>query len=134
MRDIEINSDKYTAFAVVFFLALALFGLFDDLHALASHRLAQDDVHFWDYGVAIFCLYIAVDICRDTKLRKNYRFGVAGVGLLAFSVILKMVAHWAASPDTRNLLWTSMRAVEIVAWGLILVEGVRWLRKIATVT
>jgi hypothetical protein len=120
---------------VVFFLALALVILFSDLHALASHRPALDHVRFWDYPVAIFNIYVAVVVCRDAKLRKNYPFGVAGICLMVLVLLGRMVAHWETGPpETRNLLWTSMTAVGIVSSGLILVEGVRWLRKIAMLT
>jgi uncharacterized membrane protein len=135
MKEIEVNSDKITASGVVFLLALALFGLFFDLHALASHRSVSDNVRFWDYPVAIFILYIAADVCRNPKLRKNYPFGVAGVCLLVLTFLLKLIAHWEnGSPETWNLLSWSMTALEIVAWSLILVEGVRWFRKIVVVT
>lgn len=129
MKDIEINSDKYTVLGVVFLLALALVALFSDLHALATHRPVSDDFSLWEYPFAIFSLYIVVNICRDAKLRQNYSFGVAGVCLWALALTVRMVAHWAGSPETQDLLWTSMRTVGIVAWGLILVEGVRWFRK-----
>lgn len=135
MKDIEINSDKITAFGVVFLLALALFGLSFDLHALAGHRPAPHDFALWEYPFALFSLYIVVAICRDAKLRKNYAFGVRGLCLMGLDILLKLVAHWeSGSPETWNLLSWSMTAVGIVAWGLILVEGVRWFRKIATLT
>jgi hypothetical protein len=135
MKDIEINSDKITVFGGVFLLALALFGLFFDLHALASHRLASHDVPLWEYPFLIFSLYVVVNICREPKLRKNYPFGVVAVCLMGLGILLKVIAHWeSVSPWAQNFLWTSMKAVEIVAWGLILVEGVRWFRKNVVLT
>ena len=134
MKDIEINSDKITMFGVVFLLALALFGFFFDLHALASHRVAPHDFRFWDYPVAILILYIAADFCRDPKFRRNYPFGFAGGCLLVLGFLMKVVAHWVGSPETWNLLSSIINALGIVAWGLILVEGVRWFRKIVVVT
>jgi len=135
MKDIDINSDKYTVLGVVFLLALALVVLFSDLHALASHRLTSDAVHLWEYPVTMFDLCVTAIVCRDTKLRKNYPFGVAGICLMALVLIVRMFAHWeAGSPEIRNLLRTSMTAVGMVSSGLILVEGVRWFRKIAVRT
>ena len=132
MKDIEINSDKYTVLGVVFLLALALVVLFSDLHALASHRPTSDDVPFWEYPVAIFNLYVAVVVCRDTKLRKNYPFGIAGICLMALVLLVRMFDYWETeSPEIRSFLWMSMPFIGIVSSGLILVEGVRWFRKIA---
>lgn len=119
MKDIEINSDKYTVLGAVFFLALALVILFSDLHALASHRPASDHVRLRDYPVAIFDIYVAVVVCADAKRRKNYPFGVAGICLMALVLLGRMVAHWEAGPlETRHLLWTSMTGVGIVSSGL----------------
>ena len=72
MKDIEINSDKYTVVGVVFFLALMLVELISDLYALANHHPASADIHFLDYAVAVVIVYVAVVVCRDSKLRTNY--------------------------------------------------------------
>ena len=138
MKDIEINSDKYTGLAVVFVMAFFLVIFVCDLFALARHRpqlLDLHDLHFWDYFIAIFNLYVAVTIYRDTKLRKNYPYGVAGICLMALGLSLRIAAYWSKGfPETQNLLWWSMTIIDIASSGLILAEGVRWFRRKVTLT
>lgn len=135
MKDIEINSDKTTVVVVVFILVSMLVSVFSDLIALASHRVALVDLHFWDYLIALFNVYAAVVICRDANLRKNYPFGVAGMCLIALVLVMRIAAHWAGrSPAAQDFFWTSMTIVSIASSGLVLVEGARWLRRKVTLT
>ena len=135
MKDIEINSDKYTALGVVFMLAWCLIGFVSSLFALARHRVGFGDLHFWDYWVAIFSVYVAVTIYRDGELRKNYPYGVAGICLMALGLSSRIAAHWSTGfPETRNLLWASMTIINIASSGLILAEGVRWFRRKVALT
>ena len=135
MKDIEINSDKYTVLGVVFMLVWCLTMFVSDLFALARHRVEFLDLHFWDYFGAIFTVYVAVTIYRDGKLRENYPYGVAGICSMALGLSVRIAAHWSKGfPETQNLLWASMTTINIASSGLILAEGVRWFRRKVTLT
>lgn len=135
MKDIKINSDKVTVLFVIFFLVLCLVGFVSDVLALARHRLEFPDIHFWDYLLAIFNVYVAATFYRDGKLRKNYPYGVAGICLMALGLSVRIAAHWAKGvPETQNLFWASMTLINIASSGLILGEGVRWFRRKVTLT
>lgn len=135
MKDIEINSDKYTVLLVVFFLAFALFMFVSDLHDLARHRMVLPDLSLSDYPAAIFSGYVAATAYRERKLRKDYPYGVAGMCLTALVLLVRIAAHWArGSPRAQDLCATSMTIVGVAASGLILTEGVRWFKKRVTLT
>lgn len=136
MKNVEINSDKHTVIGILFFLALALLMFvsnLSNLYTLARYHLAVFDLDFWDYPVAGFNVYVAVIVCRDSKLRKTYPMGVAGICLMAVVLLMKIAMHWAkGSPGTRYLLWSILMVVSIAASGLVLLEGIRWFRKKVT--
>jgi hypothetical protein len=130
MKDIEINSDKVTVLAVIFFLVLCLVGFVSNLLALTRHRPEFPDLHFWDYLVAIFNVYAAVAFYHDEKFCKNYPYGVAGICLMALGLLVRIAAHWTKGfPESQSLFWASMTVINIASSSLILAEGVRWFRR-----
>lgn len=128
MRDVEIDSDKYTVLGVVIFLLFFLVILVSDLYLFANHHVKLPEIHFWDYLIALFNVYAAVVACRNRKIRKNYPFGVAGMCLMALVLIMRIAAYWSKIAVTNNLWWTSMAISGITSSSLLLVEGVRWFR------
>jgi hypothetical protein len=130
MRDIEINSDKTTVLGVLFVLAFALIVLIANLYGLLVHRpAALPRLDFGLFGSAFFLTCLAVSLCCDSKIRRAYPYGVAGLCLYASSLLVAITMQWAkASVATQNLLGTPMTVLNIVASGLILGEGIRWFR------
>jgi hypothetical protein len=80
-------------------------------------------------GGAIFNICLAVSLCRDSRIRKAYPFGVAGLCLYASWLLVAFVSQWAeVSVATQGLLGMPMTVVNLVASALILGEGIRWFR------
>jgi hypothetical protein len=130
MRKIEINSDKTTVLGVIFVLALALLGFIGNLYGLLAHRPT------WpprlDFGLmvgAMVTAWAAVMFCRDSKIRRAYPYGVAGLCLYAGWLFVAFASQWAKiSVETQSLLGMPMTVLNMVSSGLILGEGVRWFR------
>src|ERR1700730_1228731 len=80
MKDIEINSDKYTVLGIVFFLVLVLVLVvfFSNLYALASHHVRLVEFHFWDYPIAIFNVYVGAGVVSGRHRSDGEGFPSAG--------------------------------------------------------
>jgi hypothetical protein len=130
MKNIEINSDKTTVSIVVCVLVVMLVTLLSNLYGLLVHRpVAPQSFNYGLIAGAIFNTCVAVILCRDSKIRKAYPYGLAGFCLYASLFFVEIALPWAkASVATQNLLRTPMTVLNIVASGLILGEGVRWFR------
>lgn len=124
MREIEINSDKYMLLGVAFLVVWSLALFVSHLYAFANHGVKPLNIHFSDYPAAIFSAYLAVVVCRDAGIRKNYPYGVAGLCLLALVFLMKITAHWTSgSAGTSNMWWASITLMDIASSGLMLAEG-----------
>ncbi|MGC2696619.1 MAG: hypothetical protein WA738_12605 [Candidatus Angelobacter sp.] len=131
MKDIEINSDKYTVLGVCFGLTLVLMSFLGDLYALLKHNpAAHSNLEIGSYLAAIFSTYLAVLVCHDGRLRKLYPYGVLGAGGMASASLIEIAMHWtSASSETQNFAGTVLLVLNIVAAGLVLVEGIRWFKE-----
>jgi hypothetical protein len=131
MKDIEINSDKYTVLGVCFGLAFVLIVFLSNLYGLLRHHpAAHSSFEMGIYLAAIFNTYFAVILCRDSQLRRAYPYGIAGLCGMAVGPLIEIAMHWTrASDETQNLAGTGLRVLNIVASGLVLVEGFRWFNK-----
>ena len=130
MKDIEVNSDKVTTIAVLFFLALSLLALLTDSYLLARHHFASPTIEVWDYPLAIFNVVISISICREDKIRKDYPMGVLGLCLMSLVLVIRIAARWIkGSSEMQQLLWVLMVVLSIMASALILAEGVRWFKR-----
>ena len=92
----------------------------------ASHRQVSVGIHLWDYFGAIYSVYVAVEVCRDTSHRRNYPFGACGYlpdGVCSFGQDCGSLASTLAATQ---LFWTGITAISIAASSLVLVEGIRW--------
>ena len=115
-----------------FALALVLVIFFGNLYGLMRHRFAaHPNLEFGTYVGAIFNTYFAVILCRDSQLRRAYPYGIAGLCGMAARALIEIAMHWTrASAETQNLAGTILMVLTVVASGLVLVEGIRWFRKI----
>lgn len=129
MRDVEINSDKYTVLGVVILIVFMLAIFVSDLYLFANHHVRLPDIHFWDYAVAVFNVYVAFIVCLDSKIRKNYPYGVAGMCLMTVVLLMRIAAYWTKIEATNNLWWTIMAITGIASTNLLLAEAVRWLTR-----
>ncbi|HET8890912.1 MAG TPA: hypothetical protein VFQ41_18560 [Candidatus Angelobacter sp.] len=131
MRRLEVSSDKTTVLGVLFGLAMALVAFLADVHDLVWHRTARLQVGAWTYPAALVIVWIAVSFCRDSKIRKAYPYGVAGGCLAAVSFLIMIGFSWLrVSNKTQNLRHSMLMVLEVVGYGLVLFEGVRWFRSI----
>ena len=131
MKDIEVNSDKYTVLFACFALAMFLIMFLSNLYGLMRHRsAAHSNLEFGTYLAAIFNTYLVVIACRDSQFRKKYPYGIAGVCGMAARALIEIAMHWTrASAETQNLAGTILMVLTVVASGLVLVEGFRWFKK-----
>jgi hypothetical protein len=131
VKNIEINSDKYTVLGILFVLALVLISFVSGLYHLMTHNVAfSAAISIWNYPAAIFSILMAVSIFRDSTLRKTYAYGMAGMTCLMIQYAVTLIAPWLRPPlEAQSLLWTTLRIIEIVGSTLVLAEGVRWFRK-----
>jgi hypothetical protein len=131
MKDIEINSDKYTTLEVCFVLAVVLITFLANLYALIRHRpAAHSNLEIGIYLAAVFNTYFAVIVCRDSRLRKAYPYGIVGACGMAAVPLMAIAVYWTkASSETQNLAGTILIVLNILASALVLVEGVRWFTK-----
>ncbi len=131
MKDIEINSDKYTVLGILLILALVLIVFVSGLYHLATHKVAfSPAVSISNYVAAIFSLFMTVSYFRDSTVRKTYPYGMAGLICLTVEYVVELSAPWLMPPvEAQNLLWTTLRVIEIAGSALVLGEGVRWFRK-----
>jgi hypothetical protein len=130
MRNIEINSDKFTVFTLLFFLVVALLGLIANLYGLLMHRSsALPSLDFGLFARALFFTFAAVGGCRDSKIRKAYPYGLTVFCLMAIADLVAIALQWAnASIAMQNLFRTPITVVDLVISVLFLVECVRWFR------
>ena len=131
MKNIEINSDKYTVLLVCFALAFVFTTFLSNLYGLIKHRpAAHSNLEIGIYLGAIFNTYVAVIICRDSQLRKAYPYGSLGVCGMAAEGLIAIAMHWTrASAETQNLAGTVLMILNAMASGLVLVEGILWFKK-----
>lgn len=131
MKDIEINSDKFTVLTFCFFLALALLGLISDLYKLLTHAVPQHGYFgIATYVVAVVMAYMAVTFCLDRQIRKEYPFGVAGGGGIALGYLLTIAMRWVtASSEARNSAGIFLALLSIVSSGFVIFEAIRWFKK-----
>jgi hypothetical protein len=131
MKDIEINSDKFTVLAFCFFGILALLGLISDLYKLLTHRVAPHGDHgIVSYLVAGLTTYMAVTFCLDRQVRREYPFFVAGGCGIALGLLLPIAMRWVtAPPTTQHVADTFLTLLSIASFGLVLFEGIRWFKK-----
>lgn len=124
MKQVEIDSDKYTTLAVG---ALLLFSFWEvvaharDLFWLTFHPAPRTWPNFL---ISIFFGYVLIGTMRDRKLWLMYPYGAAGFGLLFVNLVLDM-----ALP--RNATGTVVMFpgfVGMACWLLIVVEIARWFR------
>lgn len=131
MRWIEVNADKTTVLGVLFGLAMALVAFLADVIELVWHRTAGRQLGAWTYPAALVIVWIAVSLCRDSKIRKAYPYGVAGGCIAAVSFLIMIGLSWLrVSNQTQNLLHAMLMVLEVVGYGLVLFEGGRWFRSI----
>jgi hypothetical protein len=131
MKDIEINSDKYTVLGVCFGLAFVLIMFLSNLYGLLRHHpAAGSSFEMGIYLGAIFNTYFAVILCHDSQLRRAYPYGIAGLWGMAAVDLIAIAVHWAsASTETQDLAGTGLDVLNIVASGLVMMEGFRWFKK-----
>ena|ERR1051326_5151789 len=131
MKDIEINSDKSTFFTLCFFVALALLGLVSDVYKLLTHHVSSyRDSGITSYLVPGLTIYMAVTVCLDRQIRKEYPFAVAGGCGIGLGSLLMIAVRWlTAAPAKRHLADTFLIVLNSVSTGLLLFEAVRWFRK-----
>ena len=129
--DIEIKSDKYTTLGVCFCLAFVLIMFLSNLYGfLRHHPAAHSSFDMGIYLGAIFSTYFAVILCRASQLRRAYPYGIAGLCGMAAVGLMAIAMRWSrASAETQDLAGTGLRVLNIVALGLVLVEGFRWFKK-----
>lgn len=131
MKNIEVNSDKYTVLFACFALAVVLKIFLGNLYGLMRPgSAAHSNLEFGTYVAAIVNTYFAVIFCRDSQLRRTYPYGIAGVCGMAARALIEIAMHWTrASAETQNLAGTILMVLTVVASGLVLVEGMRWFKK-----
>ena len=130
MKDIEINSDKYTTIWVLFFLALALLTFVTDSYDLAMRHVTLQKIELWNYPGAVFSAFVAISLYRDHNLRKQYPLGVLGFCTMSVVLLTRIAAQWIkGSSELQQLLWAVLMILSIAASALILAEGVRWFRR-----
>ncbi|HET9182627.1 MAG TPA: hypothetical protein VFP59_10870 [Candidatus Angelobacter sp.] len=130
MRQVEVNSDKYTAITVAMVLAFALLEVVAcgrDLVFLRFHPLPRT---WLNYLMCIFFVYVLTGSPRDRdrKLWRAYPFGAAGFGLFLVNLVLKMALPRRASGPVVMIPAFAGLAGSL----LIILEIARWFR--ATVT
>ena len=131
MKNIEINSDKYTVLVILFVLGLVLVSFVSGLYHLMTHNVGfSAATSTWNYVAAIFSIFMAVSIFRDSSLRKTYAYGMAGMTCVMIEYVIELIAPWLRPPvEAQNLIGTTLRILEGAGAALVLGEGVRWFRK-----
>ena len=131
MKDIEINSDKFTVIFNCFILVLVLLIFFSNLFGVLKHRPAPpSNLGLGDYVGTFLITCLAVLGCRDRQLRRKYPYGIAGACGMAIGSFVPIAMDWTkASVETQNLAGTLLMVLTVVASGLVLVEGMRWFKK-----
>ena len=131
MKDIEINSDKFTVLTFCFFGALAFFGLISDLYKLLTHRVpVHVDLGIATYFVAAGMTYLAVTFCLDRRIRKEYPFGLLGACGIALGFLWTIAMRWVTAPtEAQNSAAIFLALLSCVSAGLEMFEGIRWLKK-----
>lgn len=134
MKNIEINSDKTTVLSALFVLALMLLMLLSNIYDLLRHGpIVHHGIDIWTYIGAGVVVWAAVIFSRDGKIRKAYPYGVAGAGLMALTSVMTIALHWAKAGEMQSLRYTVLAVIDIMAAGLVLVEGVRWFRSVVKI-
>ena len=131
MKNIEINSDKYTVLGICLVLVLALFSLLSDLYNLVTHHVPRDSKpEFLSYLIAIFLAYVPVTFYRDGRLRKEYPYGVAGACGMAIGFLLTIVVHRViGAAGVRNTADRFLMLLSVLSLALVLGEGLRWFKR-----
>lgn len=124
MRQLEIDSDKFTTLSVCGFLVLALWIAISTVMDVASGTF-QSRTHSWfNY------LFIIVAPCgflselRDGKLRQEYPYGFLAFGLFIVEFAVEMVLPG----DTTGMASRVPGTLGLVASALVMFEGARWFR------
>jgi uncharacterized protein with PQ loop repeat len=130
MKNIEIDSDKYTVIGVLFLFLLMLMSLISDVHDLERHSIKLPAGVLWNFAAAIFIAWGAISIVRDSKLREAYPYGTLGFCVLGFVFLARLIPRsLMPSSGTLDLIWRTLTLLDIAGCTLLLAESVRWFKK-----
>jgi len=124
VRNLEINSDKYTVLMICMALIFVFLGAARSVEDLITRRMRPRDNGWLDYFVIAFLFYVLLTAIRDHKLRKAHPLGIAAVGFLFVAYGLRML-----SPDGIELWWRLPGLLELTSCSLLIFEIARWFRK-----
>lgn len=126
MKQLEINSDKWTFITVCILLGFVLLeAILSLIHLVLGTVPAPPRNRTWvDYMVFIIFLSIFWGTVRDAGFRRMYPYGTAASVLFIIDLGLKLLTRGDA-PITASRLLASL---ELFSCALAIVEVARWFR------
>lgn len=130
MKQLEINSDKYTTLGVCALLVLAFLEVLAHARNLFWFTYHPEPRTWPNYLISIFFAYVLFASLRGRKLWHAYPYGAAGFVLFMANFIVDMALPRRPSATVVTILGF----VGLTAWLLVIVEIARWFRqKVRTV-
>jgi len=124
VKQVEVNSDKYTTFGIAVLLVFALLEVVAygrDLFFLRYHPEPRTWLNYFVCGVLAYGL---LGSPRDPKLWRAYPFGAAGFGLWVATFVLDM----ALPRDAAGTIVTIPAFAGLAGSLLVILEIARWFR------
>ncbi|MGE5324256.1 MAG: hypothetical protein ACM3SW_15415 [Actinomycetota bacterium] len=123
MKQVEVNSDKYTALGVAMLLVLVLLEFVASIIRLV-HGTFQPTQTLPSFVIVLFLAYALWVLVSDRKFWSRYPYA-----LLSFVLLLVDFVMGIALPrDVSAVVWRLPRFLDLVAYALGIVEIARWFR------
>lgn len=124
MKQVEVNSDKYTAVTIAVVLVFALCEVVASERDLLFFRYHPEPRTWINYLMGIFLAYILLGSLHEGKLWRTYPFGAAGSGLW----LAKFVLDMALPRDASGTIVTIPAFAGLTGSLLVILEIARWFR------
>jgi hypothetical protein len=130
MKDIEVNSDRFTAVGVCLLLAIVLFDLLSNLYQVFRYGFSfKAAPGAWTYVAAAFFTVLAISFYRDRDVRRDYPYGLAA-GLMIVAVLwISAATHWAGAAVNPRVIAAVLAVLDIMGSLFILVEGIHFFKR-----
>ena len=122
MKQVEVNSDKYTTVMIAVLLVFAFCEVVAYGRDLLFLRYHPEPRTWLNYSVTILLAYGLLGSPRDPKLWRAYPFGAAGFGLWVVTFVLDMILPTHASgtvvmiPAFAGLTGSLLVILEVARW------------------
>lgn len=124
MKQVEVNSDKYTTVMIAVLLVFALCEVVISGRDLTFFVFHPAERSWINYLASIFFAYILLGSPREGKLWRTYPFGAAGSGLW----LAKFVLDMALPRDASGTIVTIPAFAGLAGSLLVILEIARWFR------